>query len=127
MKIDISCVPNVHNTIFRAGNEVIRLAFVGRFTINFDAAWHESNVSDIVLVTLVDVTHDQLLHLDSLLLLRLVFIVTFKVLGGLILVLLSLASLSNHVLSRTTIPRNHLTIYATANKDLGILRGELDS
>ena len=31
------------------------------------------------------------------------------------------------MLSRTTIPRNHLTIYATANNDLGILRGELDS
>ena len=55
---------------------MIGLAFVGRFTVDLNRTWDEFDVRNVALVRFINVTNDQVLNLNCLLLLALVFIIT---------------------------------------------------
>jgi len=103
---DVSGIPDVHDTILSDGNEMIGFSFIWRLTIDLDCAWDEFDVGDVGLVGLINVTHDELLHLNSLLLLVfVVFIAIFVDLGlSSISLGLLLASLGDNMLLRAQIP-----------------------
>jgi len=62
--IDGSCVPNAAHTVFRARNEVERLAIVRGTLVDLDTTWNELDVTDETLMALLDWAHDDVLHDD---------------------------------------------------------------
>ncbi len=102
---------------------MVALALIGILPVNLDRARDELNVRNVGLVRLINVTHDELLHLDSLLL-AFVLLVTVKFGCGVLLVLL--ASLRDDMLIGSHIPRDQLSVDATTDEHLGVLRRKLD-
>ena len=121
--LNAASVPNVDCSIFGAGNEVVRFALIRHLAVNLYRSWHELEIGNVVLVRLIDVRHDELLHLDSLLL-AFVFLIAVELVGSLGTRLDT--AVRNDVIRGAEIPGDELTIDATANQDLGILRRELD-
>lgn len=120
--VDVSGIPDVHKAILRARDEMIGLAIVRRFPVNFDMAWHELDVGDVAFVRLIDVGHDQFFHLlgGRLVLLFLLLSALSRGCGSLRLLLL--AAFRDLVLRGVKVPRDELSINATANQHLRVLR-----
>jgi len=96
------------------------LAIVGVFLINFDASGNKLQISYVTFVRLLDIGKHQLLKFHCYLLGLVSFFI--RHLGD----SLAFAAYINAVLRRSDIPSKYLTIKTATNKNVGILRVELN-
>ena len=118
--VNSSGVPNVYDTVFGAGDEVIGLALIGVLFVDFDGARNELNVTHKVSVGAFDIGQDELFQFHGNLLCLVLFFVGH--LGH-----VGLATAGDSVVERFQVPAQQLSVDGTTNDNVRVLRVKFDA